>query len=511
MSTLVLQMSSFRRNRRLGRRLARRRLLLAAVAAVATALVLSGSSLARTTNVAQLDDGTCGRNLQLGSDKTASSSATPTFLLWGDGGLSSYAAFIDGAPIGTFNSDGFANVCITTSVPLSDGPHMLTANELAPHNTFTITPYSFSVDTVPPAQPSTPVISSFSDSGFPGDHMTRFRNPNFTGFADPNVSVQLYNGVTLLGGAKADANGLWSATTSALADGNYTVTAAAFDQAGNKSMLSLSCALTIDATPPTGGITNPTDTSTVTGTVPVTAAGSDANGIWKVDFQVDGGAKTTTTASPFTYSWNTAGVANGSHTVTATIHDYADNTRVSTITVNVLNGAATTPGAPTLGSATAGNGTVALSWSAPASDGGSAVTGYKVYRSTSSGGETLLTTLGNQTSFTDTGLANGTTYFYKVSAVNGVGEGGQSNERNATPVAPSRRRARRSSTAPSRATPASRCRGPRRRPTAAAPSRPTRSTAARRAAVRHCSRAASASSRATSTRARSTARPITTR
>ena len=51
---------------------------------------------------------------------------------------------------------------------------------------------------------------------------------------------------------------------------------------------------------------------------------------------------------------------------------------------------ATAPGAPTLNSATAGNGSVALAWSAPASDGGSAITGYKVYRGTSSGGETLL-------------------------------------------------------------------------------------------------------------------------
>ena len=51
---------------------------------------------------------------------------------------------------------------------------------------------------------------------------------------------------------------------------------------------------------------------------------------------------------------------------------------------------ATVPGAPTLNSATAGNGSVTLAWSAPASNGGSAITGYKVYRGTASGGETLL-------------------------------------------------------------------------------------------------------------------------
>jgi len=97
---------------------------------------------------------------------------------------------------------------------------------------------------------------------------------------------------------------------------------------------------------------------------------------------------------------------------------------------------ATVPGAPSLNSATGSNGAVSLSWSAPASNGGSAVTGYNVYRSTLSGGETFLTTLGNVSSWTDSGVANGTTYFYKVTALNAVGEGGLSNERSATPTAP---------------------------------------------------------------------------
>jgi hypothetical protein len=93
----------------------------------------------------------------------------------------------------------------------------------------------------------------------------------------------------------------------------------------------------------------------------------------------------------------------------------------------------TVPGAPAL-SGSAGNAVVHLTWTAP-SDGGSPITNYKVYRGTTSGGETLLTTLGNATSFDDTAVTNGTTYFYKVSAVNGVGEGAQSNEVSETPQA----------------------------------------------------------------------------
>jgi fibronectin type 3 domain-containing protein len=104
--------------------------------------------------------------------------------------------------------------------------------------------------------------------------------------------------------------------------------------------------------------------------------------------------------------------------------------------------AAPKAGAPTapLGlTASAGNGSVSLSWSAPTSNGGSAITGYNVYRGTSPGGEatTPVTTGVTGTSFTDTGLANGTTYYYKVAAVNSAGTSPPSNEASATPQVPS--------------------------------------------------------------------------
>lgn len=95
------------------------------------------------------------------------------------------------------------------------------------------------------------------------------------------------------------------------------------------------------------------------------------------------------------------------------------------------------PSAPQNLLATSGNAQVALSWSAPADQGGSAITGYKVYRGTSPGGEALLLSLGNVLTFTDAALTNGVTYFYKVSAVSSVGEGPQSNEASATPNVPS--------------------------------------------------------------------------
>src|SRR5207245_1349488 len=79
---------------------------------------------------------------------------------------------------------------------------------------------------------------------------------------------------------------------------------------------------------------------------------------------------------------------------------------------------------------------VTLSWQAPSSNGGSVITYYKIYKSTSSGTEVYLTTRGNVTSYTDLAVTNGITYFYQVTALNSVGESPRSNEASAIPPAP---------------------------------------------------------------------------
>jgi fibronectin type 3 domain-containing protein len=87
--------------------------------------------------------------------------------------------------------------------------------------------------------------------------------------------------------------------------------------------------------------------------------------------------------------------------------------------------------APTGLAAVAGNGSVALSWSASAT-----ATDYYVKRSTMSG--SAYTTVATNTSlmFTNIGLNNGTAYYYVVSALNSSGESTNSTEVSATPLAP---------------------------------------------------------------------------
>jgi fibronectin type 3 domain-containing protein len=88
------------------------------------------------------------------------------------------------------------------------------------------------------------------------------------------------------------------------------------------------------------------------------------------------------------------------------------------------------PAAPTGLTATAGNAQVALSWTAS-----TGATSYNVKRSTVTGGPYTKISSPTATNFTDTGLANGTKYFYVVSAVNAAGEGANSTEASATPTA----------------------------------------------------------------------------
>ncbi|HYM40042.1 MAG TPA: kelch repeat-containing protein, partial [Thermoplasmata archaeon] len=108
---------------------------------------------------------------------------------------------------------------------------------------------------------------------------------------------------------------------------------------------------------------------------------------------------------------------------------------------NEVNSTPTAPSAPgnvrvTVGTTANTWNQVNLSWYPPAYDGGSTLTEYRVYRGTASGAESFLASAGLRQWYVDTGVLNGTPYYYEVTASNAIGEGARSNEVHATPTMP---------------------------------------------------------------------------
>ena len=98
---------------------------------------------------------------------------------------------------------------------------------------------------------------------------------------------------------------------------------------------------------------------------------------------------------------------------------------------NSTQASATALAAPTGLGATAGNGSVSLSWT-----GSTGATGYNVYRSTTNGGPYSKIGSSATTSYSDTTVTNGTTYYYVVTATATNSESSQSGQASATPTGP---------------------------------------------------------------------------
>jgi YD repeat-containing protein len=113
-----------------------------------------------------------------------------------------------------------------------------------------------------------------------------------------------------------------------------------------------------DTTAPTVSISAPTAGATVSGTTTISATASDNVGVTSVGFYVDSTLKSTDTASPYSYAWDTTAYTNGAHSIYAIAYDAAGNSKTSTsVSVTVSN----TVTIPTLTSGVAKSGSISAS------------------------------------------------------------------------------------------------------------------------------------------------------
>ena len=228
------------------------------------------------------------------------------------------------------------------------------------------------------------------------------------------------------------AAGATSATVSGLINGtSYTFTVTATNTVGTSAASSPANAVTPQA-PPATAPNPPTNVSaaagdvsaTVSWTAPASDGGSAITGYTVTSAPGNITAQTGSAARTATVS----GLANGTgYTFTVTATNAVGTSAASNVSNSVTpRAAATAPDPPTNVSATAGDASATVSWTAPASDGGSAITGYTI---TPSSGPTTTVAAG-ATSVTVTGLTNGTSYTFTVTATNIVGTSAASNVSN---------------------------------------------------------------------------------
>jgi predicted secreted protein len=266
------------------------------------------------------------------------SDTTPTFT-----GTAAAGAHVDlydtngTTVLGSTTADGNGAWTITAT-SMGEGTHTVTAKatDVAGNASTASASNGVTIDATAPATSSTPLLDPASDTGIShSDGITADTTPTFTGTAEAGATVKLYEGSTLLGSAVAT-GGNWSITSTALGEGQHTVTTTVLDAAGNVSGASSGLTFTVDTTAPTttvAGIVFSADngssgTDFVTNVAAQTISGTLSAALQTgehVEVSLDNGANWTTAQVSGT-TWSLATTLGGSGTLQVRVADAVDNT-----------------------------------------------------------------------------------------------------------------------------------------------------------------------------------------
>jgi Bacterial Ig domain len=269
---------------------------------------------------------------------------------------------IDGVNVGTADTTSPYSYTWNTATS-SNGSHALTAvardaagnTRTSSTVTVTVSNATYSQAIYPPADTTLPNVSITAPTT--GSTVNGSRAINAT--ATDNIavaSVQFRIDGANVGSPDTTSPYTYTWNTATSSNGSHALTAVATDTSGN-TRTSSTVTVTVsnatyaqapyapDTTLPNVNITAPTTGATVGGTIGVSANASDNVAVQSVQFRVDGvnfGAADTT--APYSVSWNTTSLSNGTHTLTASCRDTSGNTRVSgPISVVISNPGPTPP------------------------------------------------------------------------------------------------------------------------------------------------------------------------
>ncbi|GFO70066.1 hypothetical protein GMLC_36450 [Geomonas limicola] len=347
-----------------------------------------------------------------GSPVSQGTSVTLTATVTGSGTPTGSVTFLDGATqLGTAALNGSGSASYSSSA-LSVGSHTLTAQYGgdASFNGSTSAPLTQTIYTVPGA----PTIGSATAGD--AQASVSFAAPGSNG----GSPITGYTVTASPGGATATGASSPITVTGLTNGTSYSFTVSASNTAGTGSASAPSNSVTPKAVQ---SITFTNPGAQNFGTTPTLSAvassgltvsfSSSTTGVCTV---TAGGALSFLAAGTCSIAADQAG--NGSYLAASTV--------TRSFAVNAV-----VPGAPTIGSATAGEAQASVSFTAPASTGGTSITGYTV--TASPGGATAT---GASSPLTVTGLTNGTSYSFTVSATNTAGTGSASAPSNSvTPKA----------------------------------------------------------------------------
>ncbi len=293
----------------------------------------------------------------------------------------------------------------------------------------------------PATAPSAPTIGTAT--GGNASATVTWSAPSSSGGATiTNYTVKAADSTTPANGGETCSwtTGTLTCTVTGLNNGDsYTFTVTATNAAGTGPPSAASNAvtpMTVPGAPTIGTATAGNATATVTWTAPTSNGGSPITGytVTAADSttSANGGETCNWTSGPLTCT--VTGLTDGdTYTFKVTAKNSLGAGPASAAS-NSVTPTASVPGAPSIGTATGSNASAIVSWSAPASNGGSVITHYTVTGADSTnsarGGETCTWTTG-PLSCTVTGLTNGDSYTFTVTATNAVGTGPASSPSNA--------------------------------------------------------------------------------